>query len=374
MSQQCPDISYYMADLIVNHNDVTAIRAMTAEAASCNMPTQGLGQIIQGLAQQVLGAGQQETKIALTVLKDVVRRMAAAPGQRIIILASPGFITPDQQTEKMEVMDRAVKANVIISSLDARGLWTDPSLDVSKRPVAIGAQTIVAQYERETAMAQADVLAELAYGTGGNFFQNNNDLLAGLHQLATAPEYIYLLGFSPQNLKLDGGFHSLKVNLKLPSGLSVQARRGYYAPKRLESAAETAKQEIEEALFSREEMHDFPMDFHTQFFKSADGTAKLAVLAHMDIKRLKFRKADDRNRNEVVMVAAVFDRNGNYVTGVKKTIEFRLKEDTLQNRLGQGVTVRSSFDVKPGTYLVRLVIRDAEGQLMSAGNGAVEIP
>jgi hypothetical protein len=28
----------------------------------------------------------------------------------------------------------------------------------------------------------------------------------------------------------------------------------------------------------------------------------------------------------------------------------------------------------PGTYLVRLVVRDAEGQLMSAANAAVEIP
>jgi hypothetical protein len=30
--------------------------------------------------------------------------------------------------------------------------------------------------------------------------------------------------------------------------------------------------------------------------------------------------------------------------------------------------------VKPGTYLVRLVVRDAEGQQMSAANGSVEIP
>jgi hypothetical protein len=38
------------------------------------------------------------------------------------------------------------------------------------------------------------------------------------------------------------------------------------------------------------------------------------------------------------------------------------------------LTIRSSFDVKPGAYSVRLVVRDAEGQLMSAQNGAVEIP
>jgi hypothetical protein len=36
--------------------------------------------------------------------------------------------------------------------------------------------------------------------------------------------------------------------------------------------------------------------------------------------------------------------------------------------------VRTSFDVKPGSYMIRLVVRDAEGQLMAAENGAVEIP
>jgi hypothetical protein len=249
-------------------------------------------------------------------------------------------------------------------------LYTDAMFDVSRRNVTIQR----AMLDRETANAQADVLAEMAYGTGGNFYQNNNDLDEGFRQLATPPEYIYLLGFSPQNLKMDGSFHSLKVTLKASAGMSAQARKGYYAPKHLASAEETAKSEIEEALFSREEMHDIPMEFHTQFFKSGDGTAKLAVLAHMDVRRLKYRLAEERQKNEVTMVAAVFDRNGNYVTGVKKVIEFRLKEDTLRNRLSQGITVRSSFDVKPGTYLIRLVVRDSEGQMMSAANGAVEIP
>jgi hypothetical protein len=50
-----------------------------------------------------------------------------------------------------------------------------------------------------------------------------------------------------------------------------------------------------------------------------------------------------------------------------------LKDDTLANKLNSGITIKSSFDVKPGSYLVRLVVRDADGQL-SATNGAIEIP
>ena len=54
-----------------------------------------------------------------------------------------------------------------------------------------------------------------------------------------------------QNLKLDGSFHALKVTLKARSNVEVQVRKGYYAPRRLTDDAETAKTEIEEALFSR---------------------------------------------------------------------------------------------------------------------------
>jgi hypothetical protein len=39
-----------------------------------------------------------------------------------------------------------------------------------------------------------------------------------------------------------------------------------------------------------------------------------------------------------------------------------------------GLTVKSSFALKPGKYLVRLVIGDSEGSQMAARNGAVDMP
>ena len=42
----------------------------------------------------------------------------------------------------------------------------------------------------------SNVLAEVAEGTGGEFFHNNNDLQAGLGALAGSPVY-YTLAFAP---------------------------------------------------------------------------------------------------------------------------------------------------------------------------------
>jgi hypothetical protein len=190
--------------------------------------------------------------------------------------------------------------------------------------------------------------------------------------VASTPEFYFVLAFSPQNLKLNGHFHNLKVTLKMPQRYSIQARRGYFAPKQLNGPEQEAKQEIEDALFSQEELHDLPIDLHTQFFKPSDTQAKLTVLAHVDVKQLHFRKADGRNNNDLTIVSGIFDRNGNLVEGNEKILQMRLKDETL-SRMGQGVSVKTNFDVKPGSYLVRLVVRDTEGQI-AAENGAIQIP
>jgi hypothetical protein len=275
---------------------------------------------------------------------------------------------------KTDILDRAARENVVISSLDARGLYTDSTYDASKQgSYTTQAAILKSQYDRASDSAQADVLAELADGTGGTFFQNSNDLLAGLNRVAASPDFVYLLGFSPQNLKADGSFHKLKVTLVNDKALSAQARRGYFAPKHPNNPEDVAKNEIEDAVFSREEMHDLPIDLHTQFFKPDPADAKLTVLARVDLRHLRFKKADGRNENNLTVVSVVFDRDGKYVTGMRKVIDMKLKDDTLE-RLSSGITVKSSFDVKPGTYMVRLVVRDTEGQMMAAANGAVDIP
>ena len=372
----CPLMTYYMADRIINQEDQIVLNAAATDAWNCA----GLHNIDEArrfaemAAQNELPLGDHETRLAMSVIKELVRRMGAMPGQRSIILVSPGFVTLAQHSqEKTDIMDRAIRANVLINSLDARGLYTDMP-DIARRSTNNVTEAVLQQMGRENSRAQAEVMAELAAGTGATFVENTNDLDAGLARVATAPEYYYLLAFSPQNLKMDGSFHSLKVTLKNVKDISVGARKGYYAPRHLENAIETAKREIEEALFSREEMDDIPVELHTQFFKSGENAARVSLVVKVDVKHIKFRKEADRNCNEMTVLAGLFDRNGVFMSGSQKKIEMRLTDETMEKRLEGGLTIRSSFDVKPGAYSIRLVVRDAEGQTMSARNGAVEIP
>jgi hypothetical protein len=97
-------------------------------------------------------------------------------------------------------------------------------------------------------------------------------------------------------------------------------------------------------------------------------------VAKVDVKKLSYHKEGNRNRNDITVVTGLFDNDGNYVTGEQKTVEMRLLDRTLQNRLVSGISVESSFTVHPGRYVVRMVVRDTEGQVMAAQSSMVEIP
>jgi len=196
----------------------------------------------------------------------------------------------------------------------------------------------------------------------------------GLSQVASAPEAYYYLAFSPQNLKYDGRLHTLKVTLPSNPKYTVQARRGYYAPLHGDNPADVAKQDIEEAVFSQEEQHGLPVDLQTQYFKTDASNAKLAVLARVDLAHIHFVKAAGRNQDDLTVVAALFDRNGNFITGTQRVLQMKLRDETLERLSRSGVTVRTNFDVKPGDYVVRLVVRDSSAAQISAENGVVQIP
>jgi len=382
----CPNITFYMADQIVNKRDPSVLQAAINNYVQCaSIPTQAISSAsiyVESAADQVLQIGEHESRLALGVLQNVVRRISAMPGQRTLVLVSPGFLTPELEYDYNDIIDRALRGQVVISSLDARGLYTvipfgdasNPGVSDTPIPGQTTPNTPRILLDTQEASADDDILAVLAYSTGGTFFHNNNDMDEGLRRVADVPEFYYMLGFTPQNLKLDGKFHTLKVTLKAKGKFDLQARRGYFAPKHDVDAAEEAKREIEDEVLSSEELHDLPVALHTQFFKADDKSAKLTVLARVDVKRLHYKQAENRNENKLTIVTAVFDRNGNFMEAVEKTVEMKWKSETLQNKLNSGITLKSSFDVKPGRYLVRVVARDSEQQVMSAENGAVEIP
>jgi VWFA-related protein len=399
---ECPDLSLFVADLIDNQHNQEALATIVNEVKTSAASTHSgrLGcytgknpeTFVEQSAKAVLAKGEQQIRLVTDAIRKVVLRLALMPGSRSVVLVSPGFNMPDlDQYGINEVIEIALRAQVIIGTLDARGVYvspgvitdsskgfgegTDPNLISATGSPSGAAFTPTSRplLDQLGADRQKDVMADLAYSTGGKFFFNNNDVDEGFRRLAEPAEYIYVLGFAPQNLKPDGSYHKLKVKLRSDEKLDLQARKGYFAPKSFADPVQQAKAELQQLEFLPDELHDLPVELHTQFYTASQDSARLSVLAHVDVKRLAFKREEDRNCDVLTVASLVFDGNGNFLKGTEKELDLRLTDDTLEHRMASGMTVKTSFDVQPGSYLVRIVVRDQQSQLMSAENASVEI-
>ena len=384
----CPDIGEFQAFKIVEENDARAIAIATEEGVQCNctgLPAQALAECRTSqqraafeLAVHTLGESEESTEYSLRGVEQILRRMAALPGQRSLILVSPGFLTATRRLRVSDVVERALRSNVIVSALDARGLWANPSLsraDANPRLTVnrpdltnFKAQELI---ESETWMEE--VMSTVARDTGGIYFHNSNDLGQGFLETGSLPEISYVLAFSPAQLKRDGRFHTVTVKLAPGRAGSIQARRGYFAPSKTQDAAAEAKEELRGALFSQEDVNELPSDLRTQYFRLSQSQARLSVFTHVDIGAIHFEKEKGLNLDQLTILVAVFDENGNVVEVKQKMVTFHLRDETLDRLRKSGLTARTSFDVKPGNYLLRQVVRDATSSVISGLSRSVQI-
>jgi len=391
---ECPPLTPYEAYLIDEQHDDILLNIVTWEYISCACggdPAHCPDPTSQ--AQQAARIGwqndQDQSRQSLHVLQNLVRRLGALPGQRSILWLSQGFLAITLQSDLDQLIDRALREHVVISALDARGLWVDiPGGDASEHNVlpfhASGGTSglggtdpsmlaRLSMYRRTGREMNDDVMAYVAHDTGGVFIHNTNDYDGGFRMAGALPEFSYLLAFSPQNLKYDGKFHKLKVELLNGKDLSVQARNGYFAPNQELRPEERAKQEIDDAVFARAEYQEFPVEVHTQFFKVSDTEVRLSVMSRIDAHALHFRKEGDRNRLNLKMVCVAFDRDGNLIDGTQRNVDLLLRDATLAHVLSNGLNLRGQLKVSTGTYALRVVVYDVDSARMTALNRTVEI-
>ena len=229
----CPNIEYYEADRIQNKHDLmTTDIAIENAMACCECTRETARTLVDETSRRELQIGDQDVRVTLGFIGEIVRKMGAMPGQRLLVLVSPGFLTisAEAAAQKSQLLDMAARSNVTVSAVDARGLYTN-ALDAGERSAGSAlAERTISQNHAVSSALNEDVMAELAEGTGGTFFHNSNDLQGGFQALTAVPEYVYLLELSLQDVKQDGSYHSLKVKVD-KDGLTLKARLGYFAPK-----------------------------------------------------------------------------------------------------------------------------------------------
>jgi len=366
----CPSISLAQADAMINQGDTAAAQLATNDAVTqCSVrDLNAAAQMAQQAAQRVLEAGDRESRVSLNALQDAIAHLATTPGERNLLLASSGFLTNEGNATQVRIIDVAIRSRIIISALDARGLYGADLLgDTTERGGQPGLQQQKAKQNAQFDVSVEGVMAQLSQETGGSFYRSSNDLDLGFQRIGGAPEFIYMLGFSPANAKPDGKLHTLKVTVNSREKYSVSARRAYFSAPQNPAGEDAGNREVQEALYTSVESRDLPLEVRIQTV--SDGAkARLTVAAHIDLNQMPGKMADNEKRNQLLFAAVVFDRNGKYIDGNSRTIAIRWKDDESADQAARSAAkaYEGNFILSPGDYIVRFVARDSEVQQLFA--------
>lgn len=378
----CPRMTPYDAYLIAEKRDSLSLEVKVNELIGCrgsgsrslsnSTPLSKLSRTDPNVFAVINQAGfiwlqvRTASQATLGTIRNIVDYMGKQPGSRLLLLASGGFLSGSLEREQEDIIARALRGEVMVNSLDAKGLFTADAIDV---PPGGNAQSVSRMQILGTqAKDQAnDALVYMAESTGGLFFNNNNDLDLGFRQLAMLPEVTYLLAFSPDSVP-DGKFHKLSVRLTSADGRSVQARPGYFAV--MDAPAPPApERRLDREVLADTVMHEVPASLTARSGKVDGDKPGLIGVVHFDLKRIP----QISGTKHLTFIAALLDERGGFVTGREGVVDLALKGTTLARLADDGINVRLQIEAPPGTYRLRFVIEDASDGKLTASTQAVTV-
>lgn len=354
----CPPMTTYQAWVIVHVGGNTdELLAAAAAAGQCCGPHPI--SCVQSAAEDRVSVAEESSLGTLHSMSYVIRRLGQMPGRRILVLTSSGFLTLSFRQETQRVIEDALRAGVVINSLDSEGL--NPNRD---------------RFGSHFNMSLP--MSDMALGTGGKFIHNSNDMGGGMRSLSSVPSVSYVLGFSPENLKVDGKMHNLKVKLTEPAHLTVEARPAYYAPSPELSPAEKRFRKLEQSVTAADNRAEIPIEFTVVPETLTTGGTSLKVVVHVDVRKLPFQQMTwsgigQRQVERLIFITALFDAQNHFLTGVQGVMDLRLKEATLKQLSAQGLDAKLSLQAPAGSYRVRQVVQESVSGRIAAVSRPVEI-
>jgi VWFA-related protein len=252
------------------------------------------------------------------------------------------------------------RADCVIQAVDIGGL--EAGAEVGKRRVGGN-----------------DSLLQMAKGTGGELYENLNDLSSAMDKVLEKTSVTYVLAFQPEKLKLDGSYHKLRVELKDAKGAHILHRPGYYAPRPY--AERNPFERLLDAgtqLLSGEEAGALGVSVLAAPFRfSADGLAYVPVVIEVDGPGLMAGMAEATGAKPGTLPAEIyvyaFDAAGAIPDFVTQTLGLDMSkvEPVLRQT---GLKFFGHLDLFPGTYSLRVLVRNGSTGSYGLRVASLEVP
>lgn len=322
----------------------------------------------------------------------LARMMDAVEGRKYVVFLSEGFdaslIQGSQDTEE-QMAQSAESASGVLENVDSEKRFGDTKAlnqvekmieefrraDCVVQAVDIGGLRPAGTTEGNLSRGRGgkDSLLQIAKGTGGELFENTNNLGGSMQEMLKRTSVTYVLSFQPDSLKWDGQYHRLKVELKgQPRGARLVHRPGYYAPKPYTAQNPMEKMmDAASALTSGEEAGNVKMSVLAAPFKMAGDKAYVPVLLEVDGPSLLANTQGTALPAEVYIYA--MDSGGAVHDFVAQTLGLDITKAGAQLRQS-GLKFFGHVDLYPGDYTIRVMVRNGATGASSVRVVPVRVP
>jgi VWFA-related protein len=319
--------------------------------------------------------------------------MDAVDGRKNVLLLSEGFesalaLGTTDEAEIQQMDTNSVRGDVWNIDNDQRYGNTKASSDLEKmlealrradcviQAIDVGGVRASGDDLRAARSGGADGLFVMANSTGGELYQNFNDLGAAMEKMLDRTSVTYVLSFQP-DVKQDGEYHKIRVELKsAENGRGgngrVVYRPGYFAPKPYgqRSAIEKTLQAAGQVV-SGQEGGPVGLAVLAAPFKIQGDKAYVPVVIEIDGASLLAGSQGAAAPAEVYVYA--MDAQGTVRDFFTQTMGLDLAKvgDSVRRT---GVKFFGDLDLAPGTYSIRVLVRNGQTGAAGLRVAALDVP
>ena len=230
--------------------------------------------------------------------------------------------------------------------------------------------------DRASAVGSLRTLAEL---TGGFTVVNTNDLTAGLNRIVEDTSRHYLLGFTPSSDGAPDELRRIEVRVRR-DGVRVRTRYGYAPTDKEEASPERAGSPSSEASLVTEALtRPLPLTglalrVAASPLGESDDKAVVAVVVHTDVTTFAFEEKEGRLHDDVVVWVGALKHSGELVDSQISRAQLRVPVGLRTRLRRDGFRAMSVLRVPAGSYQLRVVVREANGERTGSVMTELEVP
>src|SRR4029077_1970275 len=265
----------------------------------------------------------------------------------------------ENQSALRATVNTAIKANVAIYTMDSRGLEAEIPGGSAATASLHGAAMYngaAGQNQFDANFASQETLTTLSGDTGGKAFLDTNDLGQVFDRVQRDTSVYYVLGYKSSSALRDGKYRHIQVKVNR-AGLTLEFRKGYYAPKDFQHFnAEDKEQQMEDELASELPNTDVAVYMAASYFRMDDRRFYVPVALVVPGSQIPFTKGGDKDKASLDIVGEVLDELKRPVGSVRETVKLSL--DAAQEVRLKNVQYSTGFMLTTGKYHFKFVVRE----------------